>query len=60
MVGWLLRFKSWLWCLAQKRKQLKADLAQSGLDEEQLERRIEEEVQRVKTQAARGSLSLEE
>ncbi len=59
-VAWLLRFKSWLWDRVQRRKQLKAVLTQSGLDKEQLERRMEEEMHSVKAQAAQGSLSLEE
>ena len=60
MVGWLLRFKSLLLDLCQKRKQLKAILAQSGLDKEQIEEKLQEEMQSVKAQAARGSLSVEE
>lgn len=60
MVGWLLRFKSLLRDLAQLRKHFKAVLAQSGLDKVQLERRLQEEMQNVKAQAARGSLSVEE
>lgn len=44
----------------QKRKQLKTVLTQSDLDKEQLKRRMEEEMDSVKAQAAQGSLSLEE
>ncbi len=35
-------------------------LAQSGLDEEQLEKRLEEEMQSVEAQAVGGSLSVED
>lgn len=50
--AWLIRLKSWLWDRVRRRKQLKTVLAQSGLDKEQFERRMEQEMHSVKTQAA--------
>ncbi|XP_034530056.1 uncharacterized protein LOC117805434 [Notolabrus celidotus] len=60
MVCWLLRFKTLLLALSQRRKQLRAAFAQSGLSERQLEERLNEKMQMVKAQAAKGPLSVEE
>lgn len=60
MVGWFLRFKALLLELAQRWKQLTAILARSGLEEKQLEQKLQEEMQTVKAKTARGCLSVEE
>lgn len=59
MVGWILKFKSLLLCLSQKRKQLCVMFAQSGLEKDQQEREIKREMQNIKAQAASGSFSIE-
>ena len=59
MVGWILKFKSLLLCLSQKRKQLSATLAQSGLDKDQQERKMKD-MQSIKAQTVSGSLLIEE
>lgn len=60
LVVWLLRLNTLLLYLGQKRKPLKASLVQSGLDNEQLEERLQEEMQSAKALAAGKSLTLEE
>lgn len=60
-VGWLHLFKRLLLGLGPRRRQLKEALNQSSTDEEQLEKRLREEMQSVKAQAiGKGPLSIEE
>lgn len=59
VVGWILKFKSLLLYLSQKRKQLSVTLTQSGLDKDQQER-VTKVMQSIKAQTSSGSLSVEE
>ncbi len=59
-VAWILRFKTWLWSLCQKRRQLSMALAQSDLDVEQRRRSLERDMETFKRRMAPCCLSAEE
>ena len=59
-VAWILRFKTWLLSLCQKRRQLNMALAQSALDMEQQRRSLERDMETFKRKMLSSCLSVEE
>lgn len=59
-VAWILRFKTWLSSLRQKRRQLSMILAQSGLDVEQQQCSLEKDMETFKKETVFSCLSVEE
>ncbi|XP_042264714.1 uncharacterized protein LOC121895540 [Thunnus maccoyii] len=59
-VAWILRFKTWLLSVCQKRRQLSMALAQSDLDTDQQRRSLEKDMETFKRKTVSSCLSVGE
>ena len=59
-VAWILRFKTWLLSVCQKRRQLSMALAQSDLDTDQQRRSLEKDMETFKRETVSSCLSVGE